>query len=53
MDPATKARFAEGSSAERVNSNLKDSTGIAMFGYGKLLLLIFIMRKTLNNPICV
>ena len=27
MDPATKARFAERSSAERVNSNLKDNYG--------------------------
>lgn len=27
MDPATKSRFAERSSAERVNSNLKDNYG--------------------------
>ncbi len=27
MDPATKARFAERSSAERINSNLKDNHG--------------------------
>jgi hypothetical protein len=27
MDPATKARFAERSSAERVNSNLKNNYG--------------------------
>ena len=27
MDPATKARFAERSSAERINSNLKDNYG--------------------------
>jgi hypothetical protein len=27
MDPATKARFAERSSAERVNSDLKDNYG--------------------------
>jgi hypothetical protein len=27
MDPATKTRFAERSSSERVNSNLKDNYG--------------------------
>jgi hypothetical protein len=56
MDSATKARFAESNSAERVNSNLKDNYGgrnIRVKGAAKVmthLMFGFIVITARSNP---